>query len=157
MMQQIIDSLIDKIVYDYNAYINGNTSDVNTEKSIDEIFNRYWVLGEYDVSDTFDNRLLKPELDVVSNFDEPAFWTAMRIRSIKGSVIISTKSNVPIDFLNVCDLQKEINKKYETLLNISESDKSLENKKSLYRPLTTLNRKEKIVIYQMGRMYQYFA
>ena len=151
MNDSVIVSLIDTISKDYDAYIKGSK-----DKSLDEIFNRYWVLDDCVLSDTFDNRLLKVDLDVTCNFNEPAFWTAMRLRSIKSSVIICTNSNEPFDFLNIGSLQSEINNYYKTLCNVKEPDKTLDYKKEIYRPLTTLDRKEKFLIYRMGRMYQHF-
>ena len=152
MSDSIIVSLMDTIAEDYAAYIKGST-----DKSLEEIFNRYWVLDDCVLADTFDNRLLKEELlEANPNFREPAFWTGMRLRSIKGSVVICTNSEEPFDFQNIGSLQKEINDYYKTLCNEKASDKTLEYKKEIFRPLTTLDRQEKFLIYRMGRMYQHF-
>lgn len=151
MVNDVLVSLMDTIARDYAAYNSGSA-----DKSLDEIFNRYWVLDDYAISDTFANRLLSAELEVTCDFKAPAFWTAMRLRSIKSSVVICTDSSEPFDFVNIGSLQGEINKYFTTLCNVKAPDKDLEYKKEIYRPLTTLNRKEKFIIYGMGKVYGQF-
>ena len=151
MGNDVLVSLMDTIARDYDAYNKGST-----DKSLDEIFNRYWVLDDYTISDTFANRLLSVELEVTCDFKAPAFWTAMRLRSIKSSVVICTDAVEPFDFVNIGSLQGEINNHFKTLCNIKAPDKDLEYKKEMYRPLTTLNRKEKFIIYGMGKVYGQF-
>ena len=151
MDNTVLVSLMATIARDYAAYNKGST-----DKSLDEIFNRYWVLDDYAISDTFANRLLSVELEVTCDFKAPAFWTAMRLRSIKSSVIICTDSVEPFDFVNIGSLQGEINNHFKTLCNVKEPDKDLEYKKEMYQPLTTLNRKEKFIIYGMGKVYGKF-